>query len=95
MRFDATRKGFAGIGALCREAVENGAEDQSAVVYLDGRHALNIRSIFRAALTSVTEQPTVRHVAWSPHPHAVVGPRVRALLMAREIDRRLRAEYGR
>lgn len=95
MRLDATRRGFPGIGAMCREAVERGAPDQPAVVYLDGRHALNVRSIHRAALTSVTEQPSVRHVAWSPHPHAVVGPRVRALLTEREIDRRLRAEYGR
>lgn len=95
IRLDATREGFPGVGALCRDLVEMGTPDQPAVIYLDGRHALNVRSIHRAALTSVTEQPTVRHVAWSPHPHATVGPGVRALLTEREIDRRLRAEYGR
>ncbi len=90
LRIDIPRKGAPDIGALCREAVERGDPDQPVEVWLDGKHCLNIRSLHSFALRSIVEEPGLRIVDWKPHPKAVIGPRVRALLT----DRILRKEYG-
>lgn len=87
------RKNSPGLGAICRDMVEAGTEDQPAEVWIDGRLCLTVRSIYAVALTTVSEEPACRFAAWTPHPRAEVGPRMRALLDAREIDRRLRREY--
>ncbi len=101
MRLDIPRKGGPGLGALCRDLVESGADDQPAEVWMDGVHCLSVRSIHAAALTTVAEEPYVRRVPYTPHPRAEIGPRMLALLarrdalrLEREIDRRLRKEYG-
>lgn len=95
------RKNSPGIGALCRDLVEQGIEDQPAEVWLDGVRCLTVRSIYAAALTTISEEPVCRHVPYTPHPKAEIGPRMQALIErskaereARVIDRRLRKEYG-
>lgn len=96
LRIDIPRKKSPGLGAICRDMVEAGAEDQPAEVWIDDEHCLSIRSIHAVALTTVSEEPACRVTVWAPHPKfGTVGPRMAALLEAREIERRLRKEYGR
>jgi hypothetical protein len=95
LRIDIPRKKSPGLGAICRDMVEAGTEDQPAEVWIDGALCLTVRSIHAVALTTIAEDPSCRRVAWAPHPKfGTVGPRMAALLEAREIDRRLRKEYG-
>lgn len=94
LRIDVPRENSPGLGALLRDAVESGAEDGPAEVWMDGRLIFRVRRIHAAALFTVLEEPHCRHAAWTPHPRTEVGPRVRALIEAREVDRRLRREYG-
>lgn len=82
------------LGATLRDLIEAGAPDQPVTVRYDGTPCLEIRSLHRAALLAVTENPSPRHVDYTPHPRAKTGPIVAALLEARTTDRRLRREYG-
>jgi hypothetical protein len=84
----------ADVFAALRALVEGGEPDQPVTVRYGGKPSLEIRSLHRAALLRVTEEPALRFADWTPHPRAQIGPRVAALLEARAIDRRLRKEYG-
>jgi hypothetical protein len=91
----------ADLGATLRDLIEAGASDQPVTVRYDGMPCLEIKSLHRAALLTVIENPSPRHVDYWPHPRAKTGPIVAALLEAKAIDRqakaidwRLRREYG-
>lgn len=94
LRIDLPRRKSPGVAAVCRDLVEAGEPDQTVAVWIDGQHCLNIRSLHAFALTAIAEDPSVRLVPYTPHPRAVIGPRVAALLEARRVDRVLRKEYG-
>jgi hypothetical protein len=70
-----------------RRLVTEGAADQPVQVWYDGRHSLDIASLHRAALLSVSEDPSPRFVPWSPHPRSEVPHAIQALLDAREASR--------
>jgi hypothetical protein len=82
------------LGATLRDLIEAGAPDQPVTVRYDGMPCLEIKSLHRAALLTVIENPSPRHVDYWPHPRAITGPIVAALLEAKATDRRLRREYG-
>lgn len=71
------------VHAECRRLVEAGEPDAPFEVHYDGRHCLTYPSLHRAALRTVVEEPACRAVDWKPHPQAVVGPRMLALLAGR------------
>ncbi|MFH5927417.1 hypothetical protein [Roseomonas xinghualingensis] len=81
MRVDLTRAQDA--HSFFRQLVEAGLPDQPVELHYDGKHCLSFRSLHRAALLTTGEEPRCRHVRWTPHPNATVGPRVAALLAAR------------
>lgn len=74
--------------ARLRQLVEEGQPDGPAEVSYDGEPpVLFVASIHRSALRTISEEPNVRFIDWTPHPHATVGPRLRALLVARDARR--------
>lgn len=77
--------------AHLRRCVEEGAEDGPMLVFVpragEIEKVFRIKSLYRAALLAVSEDPTVRFVDWHPHPRATIGPRVAALLEARRVRR--------
>ena len=72
--------------AYFRSLVEAGLPDQPVDLFHDGKHCLTFRSLHRASLLSVSEEPRCRFVRWQPHPNAVVGPRVAELLAKRAAE---------
>ena len=69
--------------AHLRGMVEDGMEDGAVVVSRGGKPSLRVASLFRGALLTVAQEPSLRFAPWSPHPLATVGPRVAVLLAAR------------
>ena len=69
--------------AHLRAMVEQGCEDGAVRVLHDGKHCLNVASLYRGALLTAVEEPRVHLARYTPHPKATVGPRVQALLDAR------------
>ncbi|WP_424140275.1 hypothetical protein [Roseomonas chloroacetimidivorans] len=81
MRVDLPRSRDA--HAYFRTLVEAGLPDQPVELHHDGKHCLTYRSLHRAALLTVSEEPRCRFTPWSPYPGTQAGPRIQALLDAR------------
>ena len=70
--------------AALRDLVEGGEPDRPLVVTRDGHTSVRVGSLHAACLLTVAETPAVRFIHWRPHPYAVVGPRIAALLAKRD-----------
>lgn len=71
-----------GAHEAARRLVVEGAENAPCRFWVDGQHRMNHQSLFRAAATTVAEEPTLRTVRWRPHPKATVHPRLAAIVAA-------------
>lgn len=65
-----------------RRLVVEGAENGPCRFWIEGRHVMSHASLYRCAATTVREEPTLATVRWRPHPHAVVSPRLLAVVVA-------------
>lgn len=73
--------------AAMRAAVEAGESDQPVEVWHDGKRCLTVASLHKGACLTVQEEPRLRFAPYTPHPRAVIGPRVAALLKADRMRR--------
>lgn len=65
-----------------RRVVVEGAENAPAAFWRDGRCVATHGSLFRAAATTISEEPALRVIRWRPHPKAVVPPRLLEVVAA-------------
>ncbi len=71
-----------GAHEAARRLVVAGAENAPVRFWVDGQHRMSCPSLFRAAATTVAEEPTLRTIRWRPHPKATVDPRLAAIVAA-------------
>jgi hypothetical protein len=65
-----------------RRTVVAGAENAPVRFWRDGRCIATHGSLFRAAATTVFEEPRLHTARWRPHPRATVDDRLREVVAA-------------
>lgn len=71
-----------GAHEAARRLVVLGAKNAPVRFWVDGQHRMSHPSLFRAAATTVAEEPTLRTVRWRPHPNATISDRLREVVAA-------------